>query len=90
MKSNLSFLPLSIPLYTYGMKSATVESVMKKARAAFERSGLSLEEVGTRMGIDGKTARQSAWQFLNKTTDPRLSMLLRFAVALGVDPKDLL
>lgn len=71
------------------MRQSTLTSVMKQVRAAFEASGLSLEELGQRMGQE-KTARQSAWQFLNKTADPRLSMLIRFAEAVGVDAKDLI
>jgi hypothetical protein len=31
-------------------------------------------------------ARKSAWQFLNKTTDPRISMLRKFAKAMGISP----
>jgi transcriptional regulator with XRE-family HTH domain len=62
---------------------------MEKVRAAFEQSGLSLEELGKKMGR-GAAARQSAWQFLHRTADPRLSMLLRFAEAIGVEVKDLL
>ncbi len=71
------------------MSKARLTSVMKRVRAAFDQSGLSLEEVGERMGRKA-TARQSAWQFLNKTADPRLSMLIRFADAVGVDVKALL
>jgi hypothetical protein len=40
------------------------------------------------MGYPKETARQSAWQFM-KTEDPRVSMLKRFAKALGVSVKDL-
>ena len=64
--------------------------VMKRANAAFEKSTLTLEELGRRMGIESKTARNSAWQFLNKTTDPRLSMLLKFCAALEITVDDLL
>ena len=56
--------------------------IMKRANATFEASGLTLEELGNRMGADEKTARMTAWQFLNKTTDPRVSMLLRFCMAI--------
>jgi len=42
------------------------------------------------MGCEAKMARISAWQFLNKTSDPRLSMVRRFAEAVGVDVKELL
>jgi transcriptional regulator with XRE-family HTH domain len=72
------------------VKALSTEAIMKKARAAFERSGLSLDEVGRKMGAEDKTARQSVWQFLNKTADPRLSMLIRFAEAVGIEVKDLL
>ena len=67
------------------MKKNRLETVMKKAQLLFDKSGLSLDELGRKMGADEKTARQTAWQFLKKTTDPRLSMLFRFAEALGVD-----
>ncbi len=64
--------------------------VMKRAKEAFEKSGITLEELGNRMGADQKTARMTAWQFLNKTTDPRLSMLLRFCAAVEVPVEKLL
>lgn len=57
---------------------------MERARVLFEKSGLSLDELGQRMGYAGEAARKSAWQFLHKTTDPRYSMLVRFAEALSV------
>lgn len=60
------------------------ESAMVRVRELFERSGLTLEVLGEKMGYKGKTARQSLWQFLNRTTDPRLSMLRRFCEAVGV------
>ena len=64
--------------------------VMERARTAFEKSGLSLEELGQRMGYDGDSARKSAWQFLNKTVDPRLSMLDKFSDALNIRLNELL
>lgn len=64
--------------------------IMKRANAAYERSGLTLEEVGQRMGADAATSRQSAWQFLRKSTDPRISMLLRFCAALDISIEELL
>lgn len=70
------------------MSKQTV-SPMEKARALFEKSGLSLDELGQRMGYSGDTARKAAWQFLNKTADPRLSMLQRFAEAINVTIVDL-
>ena len=62
---------------------------MERANALFEKSGLSLDELGKRMGYSGETARKSAWQFLHKTTDPRYSMLVRFAEAMNVSVTDL-
>jgi transcriptional regulator with XRE-family HTH domain len=66
-----------------------MDEAMKKARALFEASGKTLDELGVAMGYTGEVARKSAWQFLNKTTDPRLSMLRKFAAALGVDVREL-
>jgi transcriptional regulator with XRE-family HTH domain len=57
---------------------------MAKLRQLFEQSGLTLEEVGERMGYERRLARMHLWQFFKKTTDPRLSMVRRFAQALGV------
>jgi len=62
---------------------------MERARVLFEKSGLSLDELGKRMGYAGEAARKSAWQFLHKTTDPRYSMLVRFAEAMNVTVADL-
>jgi transcriptional regulator with XRE-family HTH domain len=65
-----------------------------RARIAFESSGISLDELGKKMGYAPEIARKSAWQFLNKTADPRISMLRKFANALGISlgrlvgPKD--
>jgi transcriptional regulator with XRE-family HTH domain len=64
--------------------------VMKRANAAFEVSEMTLEELGKAMGADPATARMTAWQFLRKSTDPRVSMLLRFCAALKMPVEDLL
>ncbi len=68
----------------------TIDSVMLRARELFKKTGMTLDELGQKMGYESGIARKSAWQFLNKTSDPRLSMLLRFAEAVGIDPKDVL
>ena len=67
----------------------TKQKIMARAQSLFERSGLSLDELGQRMGYSGDSARKAAWQFLNKTTDPRFSMLQRFAEALNLSVADL-
>ena len=64
-------------------------NAMARVRALYEKSGLSLDDLGQKMGYEGDTARKSAWQFLNKTTDPRLSMLQKFADAMGITLVDL-
>lgn len=50
----------------------------------FEASELSLEMLGEKMGYPKPSARKSAWQFVHRTNDPRLSMLQKFADAIGV------
>jgi transcriptional regulator with XRE-family HTH domain len=65
------------------------EKTMVRVRELFEQSGLTLDDLGHRMGYNGPTARQSAWQFLSKTVDPRLSMLAKFADAIGVPVAEL-
>lgn len=72
------------------MPKPSIDPAMRKAAAVFEASGKSLDQLGTDMGYEGPTARKSAWQFLNKTADPRLSMLRRFAKAMGVPLAELL
>jgi transcriptional regulator with XRE-family HTH domain len=64
------------------------QDVMARVRIIFEKSGLSLEQLGQRMGYSSATARKSAWQFLNKTADPRLSMLQKFSSAMSLSLKD--
>lgn len=65
------------------------DPVMDAVRARFEKSKLSLDELGLKMGYPKESARKSAWQFIHKTNDPRLSMLRKFAAAVGVSLKSL-
>ena len=69
--------------------SKNAPDVMGKARRLFEKSGLSLDELGQRMGYVGDVSRKSAWQFLHRTVDPRLSMLKKFSEALNISLVDL-
>jgi transcriptional regulator with XRE-family HTH domain len=64
-------------------------NVMDRVRFLFDNSGLSLDELGQRMGYAGTAARKSVWQFLKRTHDPRLSMLQRFVEALNISMTDL-
>ena len=70
-------------------KSNNADPAMHRAGELFEKSGLTLDELGRRMGYEGQTSRVSVWQFLKRTTDPRLSMLRKLAKALGVHIHDL-
>jgi transcriptional regulator with XRE-family HTH domain len=71
------------------MDTIASDPVMVRVRSAAEASGLSLQELGERMGYDKEHARRSVWQFLNKTHDPRISMLRRFASAIGTPLSEL-
>ncbi len=66
-----------------------LDPAMAAVRARFEKSGLTLDDLGLKMGYPEKSARKSAWQFLNQTNDPRLSMLRKFAAAVGCSVKSL-
>lgn len=65
------------------------DPAMAKVKALFEQSGMTLHELGLKMGYTEETARQSAFQFM-KTGDPRISMLRRFAEALGITVEELI
>lgn len=45
---------------------------------------MTLDELGLKMGYPADSARKSAWQFVRQTDDPRISMLRRFADAMGM------
>jgi hypothetical protein len=64
------------------------DPAMRRVRTLFEKSALSLHDLGVKMGYAEGIARQSAFQFM-KTGDPRLSMLRRFAKAMGVELEEL-
>jgi transcriptional regulator with XRE-family HTH domain len=76
-------------IYTGVMAEKHEDQAMTKARALFEASGLSLHDLGLKMGYPPENARQSAWQFM-KSGDPRVSTLRRFAAALGVPVDELI
>ena len=63
--------------------------VMDNIRNAFERSGLTLNELGEGLGYDGPTAKKRAWLLLYRTSDPRISTVLAVADTLGVKISEL-
>jgi transcriptional regulator with XRE-family HTH domain len=74
--------------YTPGMGDKHEDPSMETVRARFEASGLTLHELGLKMGYPETIARQSAFQFM-KSEDPRISSLRRFAAAMGVSVEEL-
>ena len=76
-------------VYTAKMAEKHEDPTMAKVRAWFEASGLTLHDLGLKMGYGPELARQSAWQFM-KSGDPRISMLRRFAVAAGMPLAELI
>jgi len=71
------------------MRPPLADHVRRKALELFERSGMTQEELGLKMGYEAGTARRAVWQLFNKVSDPRLSTVEKLAAALGVRPKDL-
>lgn len=66
-----------------------VEAIRVKMRAAVEKSGMSQEEVGVKMGLSQDSARKAVSRLLNaETYDPRLSTLVAFANAVGKPLRD--
>jgi hypothetical protein len=62
---------------------------MARVRDLYKKSKMSLHQLGLAMGYPPETARQSAWQFLDKTGDPRISVLRRFAKAMRISVEEL-
>jgi hypothetical protein len=70
-------------------KTRIDDPVMQTVRERFEKSKLTQQELGERMGYAPESARQHVWQFL-RSGDPQISMLRRFAKAVGISVKTLL
>jgi hypothetical protein len=71
-------------------KDEVHDQIMARVRDRFEKSGISLHELGIKMDYPPSSARKSAWQFIQKTDDPRISMLIKFSKAMGISVKSLL
>ena len=67
----------------------TASRVMDNIRNAFQRSGMTLDELGEGLGYEGPTARKRAWFLLHRTSDPRISTVLAVTEALGLRIGDL-
>jgi len=67
----------------------TDDPCMKRAREVFRKSKLTFAELGAKMGYRTSQS-QAAWNFLRMVHDPRLSVLRRFARAVGCKVTDLL
>ncbi len=66
------------------MAGKQADPVMETVRRLFQLSEMTLDVLGEKMGYPPESARKSAWQFLRQTNDPRISMLRKFADALGI------
>lgn len=67
-------------------------TIRDKMRHAVEKSGMTQEEVGLRMGFAKNGARKAVSRLLSAEADhdPRLSTLISFAKALGKNLQELL
>ncbi len=63
--------------------------VMDNIPNAFERSGMTLNELGEGLGYDGPTAKKRAWLPFYRTSDPRISTVPAVTKAPGVKIGDL-
>ncbi len=72
------------------MAKDKADPAIAKARALVAAKKITLQDLGLAMGYPEESARKSAWQLLHMTADPKVSMLRRFAKAMGIEAKDLL
>jgi transcriptional regulator with XRE-family HTH domain len=70
-------------------KQKIEDPAMAAVRERFAKSGMTQQELGERMGYAPGSARQAVSQFL-KSGDPQISMLRRFAKAIGISVRSLL
>ncbi|MCA9031721.1 MAG: helix-turn-helix transcriptional regulator [Planctomycetaceae bacterium] len=59
------------------------DPIMDVVKERLEKSGMTYQQLGEQMGYSPKSARQAVSQFLN-SGDPHISMLRKFAKAMGV------
>ncbi len=70
-------------------KKPDKDPVMQAVRERVEQSGKTYQQIGEAMGYPPTSARQSVSRFL-MTSDPRVSVLRRFARAMGISLRTLL
>jgi transcriptional regulator with XRE-family HTH domain len=72
-------------------KPTPAQTVRNNLRRAAEESGMTLEEIGLRMGFARGGARQAVSRLLNQEGDydPRLSTIISFAEALDLPLQEL-
>jgi transcriptional regulator with XRE-family HTH domain len=66
----------------------TEDPSMPRLREWLEKSGLTLHELGVKMGYPETVARKAVWQLL-RTGDPRIGTLRKFAEAAGIPIEEL-
>ncbi len=71
------------------MPTMDAKSAMENIRAVARKSGLTQQAIGERMGYPRPSARKSVSQFF-KSRNPTLSVVARFAEAMGVTVESLL
>ena len=72
------------PTFQKSRKNMSADRVMDNIRNAFERSGMTLNELGEGLCYQGPTAKKRARFLLYRTSDPRISTVLAVAETLGV------
>jgi transcriptional regulator with XRE-family HTH domain len=70
----------------------TATKIRIRLREVARLSGLTQQEIGEKMGMTPKDARKAVSRLLNPGIkyDPRISTLIAFAEAVGVDLRDII
>lgn len=68
---------------------AEIDGAMVRVPRAIRQVRSIARRTGREDGLPEGIRRKSAWQILNETGDPRLSMLRKFAAAVGCSVKSL-
>jgi len=63
---------------------APPDPIIKRLHQLYDQSGLTLTQLGQRMGMHFPKERNQAFGFLYRNNDPKVSVLRRFCGALGI------